>query len=189
MADPPQKKRSTLGILLAVIGVGVVAMAIATAIVGYLVWSSPKGREMVGAVGKAIRVARASQNAPGAKELRAMGCKSSMIMSVDDLSALSGQKDAAVLADAIESLVVCGVSPFTTPPTCDDVSRTYIGAVGRRQRPFLVMVQRTGRSAAECSVLYEGSGEPLRAVDFDAPAAPETDDEEPAPDGVDEGLR
>jgi hypothetical protein len=164
---PAKKKTSTLTILLAVIGGGLLLFAVVFGIVAYKIMSSPEGRSVVGMIGETVRIARKAQSAPGTKELRALGCKSAMVMDADDFSKMAEAADPGrpIKEAPFGTMVVCGGMPFGDPPGCDEVATTYVSAAGARERPFVVMVQKSGRSQPECSSLYAGDGSSLGALE------------------------
>jgi hypothetical protein len=167
-APPPRKKTSGLTILLAVIGGGFLLVVLVVGIVAWRVMSSPTGRLVVGAMGETIRIVQKAQKAPGTRELRAIGCKSAMVLDLDDFEKLMQRFDASTTRaepPPFGSMVACGVQPWSTPPACDAVAKTYVGAVGPRPKPFLVTVTKSGQQKALCSSLYEGDGSTSREID------------------------
>src|SRR5512135_3586202 len=113
---PPKKGRGCLIAALVSAGVGLV-IAIVVVVFVY------KAAKAVG------EVAVEGMNAPGTAELRASGCDVAMVM---DMSKISSMFDAgSAAASSSGSIVVaCNVNPGRTAPSCDDVAKTYVKAVG-----------------------------------------------------------
>lgn len=178
--QPPKKKRSTLTIVLSIIGGGLLLLAIVVGIGIYLVLSSPKGRAIVGVMGDAVKISAKAKKAPGTKELRAMGCKDAMVVDLADFAKMAEYFDAGAAfssgEDGFGEMVVCSVNPWGTPPSCERVANTYVGAVGTRSKPFIVSVQQTGSKKA-CTGLYDGSATEMTGSGDDVPSMPEFSDE------------
>lgn len=162
----PRKKTSTLTILLAVIGGGLLLVFAIGALVAYKVMSSPEGRTIVGAVGETMRVMRKAQSAPGTKELRKLGCNQPMAMDLEDLARITQTMDRPPPPPgAFRTMVLCPVSLWSTPPSCEEVASTYVRAIGPSDRAFLVMVQQSGKQKPHCSALFDGAGVLTGAID------------------------
>lgn len=166
----PKAKTSGLTILLAVIGGGFLVIVAVLAIVAWRVMASPEGRAIVGVVGDTMKIVQKAQKAPGTRELRGAGCKTAMVLELEDLAKIVERFDASRPSESpFGSMVACGVQPWGSPPACDDLAKTYVGAVGPRPKPFLVSVTKSGQQKPLCSTLYDGEG--ARTQDFDDPAA------------------
>lgn len=173
-APPPKKKTSGLTILLAVIGGGFLLIVLVVGVVAWRVMASPKGRFIVGVMGETVRIVQKAQKAPGTRELRAMGCKSAMVLDLEDFERLMERFDAGSKQTGpapFGEMVACGVQPWSTPPSCDEVAKTYVAAVGPRAKPFLTTVTKSGQQKAVCSALYEPDGTGSRAIDDPGAAA------------------
>jgi hypothetical protein len=161
---PPLKKKSDKGCLiaLAVTG-GVVALFVAIGGFGVYHFSQTKeGKAIFGAVGDFTRLIQESQNAPGTKEVRALGCTTAMAMDIDKWGSVFQAFDASVPAGEFSMMVVCQTS-HNPAPTCDDVARTYLSAAGPPARDLAVQVTRGGgNSGSLCSTLYKPDGTRLR---------------------------
>jgi hypothetical protein len=165
-APPPRPlpKRSNRGcfIALAIVGgLGVLVLAVA----GFGIYrfaNSSEGKAVFGTVGDMVELATEAQHAPGAKEVAALGCDTAMAMDMDKMQRIMHDRfDAsATVSSKFSVLVVCQVGMFAkSPPSCDDVATTYVGAAGPPARGFAVNVQRGGgRANTLCSTLYDPSG-------------------------------
>jgi hypothetical protein len=144
-----------LGIVVAVL----VLLVVLGAIVVHRVASSPEGRKVLGLVRDTARVVGESTNAPGTKELRALGCDSAMVMDMAAWLRVFGT-DGGVPRQSgqLDLFVICGTGLLKTPPSCERVAETYVGAVGRAGGPFQVMVQRQGRNRPLCALCYDAGG-------------------------------
>jgi hypothetical protein len=168
VAPPPRPvppKRSNRGcfIALAIVGgVGFVVVALAAFGI-YRFANSKEGKMVVGTFGDMVELAAEAQHAPGTPEVRALGCDTAMAMDMDRMTSIMHERlDAsATVPSTFSMLVVCQIGMFSskTPPTCDDVARTYVGAAGSPARGFAVNVQRgSGRANVICSTLYDSAG-------------------------------
>jgi hypothetical protein len=161
---PPQKK-SDKGCLiaLAVTG-GVIALVVGVGAFGiYRFSQSKEGKMVFGAIGDMTKFIAEAQNAPGTKELRGMGCGTAMAMDVDEMNRIFEHFDASIPPSKEFSMMVVCQANRGTPPTCDDVARTYVAAAGPPARGFAVDVTRGGgRSGTVCSTLYDPDGTRVR---------------------------
>ena len=154
------KKKSGRGclILLSVLGglffLGLVGVGIAA----WTAASSPKGQQAL----RVLQEMKAAQNAPGTRELNAIGCHQAMVIDMDTVG-----KDLLDLFDsgvqkpeklAAKLTVYCQSGPFDTAPTCADVARVFVKAAPPNQ-PFLVTVKRQADAKQLCSSLYSMTGE------------------------------
>ncbi len=143
----------TVGIILLVLGVGMVAVCAGGA---YWVAQNPAIREGLGAIAEA-------QNAPGAEELRAAGCDQAVILApqvfltmfaglAESMEDLDDPEVAALLP---EVAVVCNTT-LNTSISCAQVAETYIAAVGTGGGTFMAQVASSG--ADPCQDVFDGSG-------------------------------
>jgi hypothetical protein len=160
--DPgsPQKKSGrgcvvVLSLLGGLFFLGLVGIAIAA----WMAASSPKGQQAI----KVVQEMKAAQNAPGTRELKALGCTQAMVidmssvgkdvMSLFDSGAMKESKLPAKLS------VYCQPGPFASAlPTCAEVARTFVNAAPPSES-FLATVQRQGETKSLCSSLYTKTGE------------------------------
>jgi hypothetical protein len=151
----PQDKPSGSGCLtaLAVVG-GLFVLVLALAGIG--IWrlaSTREGKAMFGAIGAATKAAAEAQRAPGAAQVRALGCDQAMVL---DMSRMSPGSELSVL-------VVCQVGTLGgSTPSCDEVARVYREATGASALPFAAKVERPGRGGEICSSVYGADGRKVR---------------------------
>jgi hypothetical protein len=170
MQTPPApgiapKKKSTSGCLiaLAVVG-GLGVLVVALAAFGLYRFSTTKEGKMVfGVIGEATKMAAEAQSAPGAAEVRALGCDQGMVMDMNKMGKIFEQLDAsAPPSDQLSVMVFCQVGVFAKAPTCDAVAHTYHAAVGSH-RGFAAYVTHSGGHGGEvCSSLYDADGKKVR---------------------------
>lgn len=186
---PPKRKLGGLYVLLGIIGVGALLFLAVAGYVGWRIYSSPEGRARMGQIGGALSLASKAQKAPGTKELRAAGCGQALVMSFDDIAAIAGLDAGARDRETLPfgETVVCAGKPLRTAPTCEDVARTYVKAVGERPQGFLVTVSRGGTGREDCSALFDKTGtfvadgkDPFRGRGVPAPVP---SDDDPPDDG------
>ncbi len=137
---------------LALLGVGVAA---------FFFLRSDEGKKAVTAVGRGVKIAHDAQNAPGAAELRQLGCQSALIMDLDDI-AKSFDPDRN--RNSRRMLYITCLVPFgvRTVPACDDAASEYVRAVGGTARSqFVVVVQKPFQSKPFCSELFDPQGASL----------------------------
>jgi hypothetical protein len=158
----PVAKKSDRGCLIALasVGGGVFLLVAVGAFAVYRFSQSSTGKAVFGAIGDMTELVNESQNAPGTKEVRGLGCTQAMAMDVDKMTRIMQRFDAGGGPPAkFSKMVVCQVGVLGTPPTCDDVARTYLAAAGPPDRGFAVSVTKgTGKTTTVCSILYEPDG-------------------------------
>jgi hypothetical protein len=158
---PPGPKKSGHGCLIAlgIVGAVLLALIIVVVVVLQRAANSPEGRKVLGLVRDTARVVGESTTAPGTKELRELGCDSAMVMDMNSWMRVFGA-DGGVPRPAgqLDLFVICGAGVFKTPPSCERVAQTYVGAVGTARGPFQVMVQKQGRNRPLCAVCYDAGG-------------------------------
>jgi hypothetical protein len=161
---PLPPKRSNRGCLIALAivgGVGFVVVAVAAFGI-YRFAGSKEGKMVFGTIGDMAELAAEAQHAPGTKEVAALGCDTAMAMDMDKMQSIMHDRfDASATAPSkFSMLVICQVGMFAkSPPSCDDVARTYVGAAGPPARGFAVNVQKGGgRANTLCSTLYDSAG-------------------------------
>ncbi len=146
---PPVKKGMN-GCLLAALIVGGIGIVVA-AVAGIFIYKAAK---------TLTQVAEDGLNAPGSAELRAAGCEAAVVM---DLSKLSALFDAGGAQGGTPGIVIsCATRPGKAGPTCDDLAKTYVKAVGNPRSDFIVQVQPQGVAKADCKKVYSAKGMFLR---------------------------
>jgi hypothetical protein len=145
-AQKSKKKRSGCFMFLAFLGVGVILVgALATFVAWRHGWLEKlwRGGTLV----------YEGMNAPGMKEVRALGCAQAMKMNADDVGRLIG-KDGP---HDVQDVVVC-VAKGDKPPSCNDVAEVYVKALGGSAAgPFAVSV-RHDSDGKHCTERYASDG-------------------------------
>ena len=105
-------------------------------------------------------IVRRGSTAPGLAERRALGCDlGSTVMESPRSFAL---RDAGPTTTAY-SLIACLATEGKAVPSCDDVARTYTGAV-HPPGTFVAQVRVVRRFRLECQRAYSANGTPLGDV-------------------------
>ena len=165
-APQPRPKKSGNGCLIALAVVGGLAVLLVV-VVGAGIWrfaGTKEGKAMFSAIGEATKAAAEAQSAPGAAEVRALGCDQAMVVDVARMSKLFEQLDAsAPRKEEYSVMVMCQVGLLGHgAPTCDEVAGAYRTAVGTLPGPFVAHVKHQGRSGEVCSTLYDAGGKKVR---------------------------
>ncbi len=162
---PPPAKKSGNGCLIALAIVGGLAV-LTVAGIGVGVWhfaGTTEGKRIFGAIGEGAKLIAEGQSAPGAAEVRDLGCDQGLVLDVDRFAKLLEHSDAPASHLSFSTLVICQVGAFHgDPPTCDQVASTYRAAVGTVARPFGATVTRGGGRGEICSALYDVNGNKVR---------------------------
>jgi hypothetical protein len=193
---PPEvaKKKGSGCVLLLVIagGFALLVLLLALLALGYFA-STPEGQKVVTVARETFGAMQEFQNAPGAKEVRALGCDQAMIIPMDrvmEIAAPFVDGGTAELPPGSPRLTITCVAPWTaSPPKCQAIADTYVRAVGgRAQGVFLVTTQRPGSQKPACTSMHSESGKLLRDA-TDGPGHGEAPAEEVSPEdeGGDEG--
>jgi hypothetical protein len=158
----PQPKKSGNGCLIAMLVVGGIFVlgGIFVGIGIYQFASSKEGKQIISVVGEGAKVAAEAQTAPGTSELKKLGCKQPMVMSMERLMKIAQTFNDAGSGEVgdLSVMVMCPVGLLDTPPGCDAVARTYVGAVPRPSASFAVTVSVQGKNQPHCSYLYAPDG-------------------------------
>lgn len=165
----PKKKKSSNGCLIALAIVGGLVVAF-VAVAGFGIYrfaNTKEGKMVFGAIGDATRLAAEAQNAPGAKEVRALGCDQAMAFDMEKMGKLMDRFDASAPPSGTV-MVVCQMNVFGgKEPSCNDVAHTYLAAAGPPARELLVAVRRQGGHNA-CSGVYDPKGTKIRDLPMGA---------------------
>jgi hypothetical protein len=145
-AQPAKKKGRGCLVVLAVFGGGaLLVVVVALGVAAHFGWLSKLGR--------GAKLVYQGSSAPGAKELRALGCDQVMVLNADDLGQLVGKT-----GPHSEKVVVTCVGRGSSVPTCDDAAAEYVRAVGKPDGPFIVTVRKTDGKADHCTERYADDG-------------------------------
>ncbi len=162
-AQATKNKASGKGCLIALSAFGVVFLL--SVIVGgaviYKLLDSPEGRKIVSAVADTTKLTQEAMTAPGATELRKLGCDPAMIMDTERMGAIVSQfvADAGGAPLADKTLVMCQVGMLVkTAPTCEEVAKTYLAAVPSPAGAFRVQVSASGDAEPKCQKRYSQAG-------------------------------
>jgi hypothetical protein len=170
-APPRKKSGSGCLIALAIVG-GLVMLVVAVGAFGlYRLSQTKEGKMIFGVISETTKIMTEAQSAPGAAEVRALGCDQGMVLDVDKMQKLFSYLDAsAPPSGQFSVMVICQVGyGEDKPPTCEQVSRAYHAAAGPPARGYVATVNKQGGHAV-CSVLYDPSGKKVR--DMDAHSTP-----------------
>jgi hypothetical protein len=167
----PQPKKSGNGCLIAMAVVGglLLILGIFVAIGVYKFASSKEGKQLISIVGEGAKVMAEAQTAPGTAELKKLGCKQPMVMSMERLAKIVQEINDAGSDDmgGVAVMVMCPVGLLDKPPSCDDAARTYVSAVPTPPGKFVVNVTVQGKNEPHCNNLYAPDGK--RLGDFGGP--------------------
>ena len=132
-------------------------------------WKTPDGQRMAKIVGDTAKLTYGGLSAPGAKEVRRAGrCEQSFVMTPEAVATLGndlrdgGLTDGGVAVPTARTpaMVLCQVSIFITPPTCESLAEVY-AAAAHPKAPFVVTVQKTGSLSPVCTQTFDRHGSPL----------------------------
>jgi len=158
----PKKSGNGCIIALAVVG-GLVLLTVATVAFGiYRFAGSKEGKAVFGMLGDMTKLMAEAQSAPGAEEVRALGSDQAMVLDMEKMGSVFEHLDAGVPKGGWSVMVMCQVGVLGTPPRCDDVARTYVGAAKAPPAGLAVTVTHAASQAGACSALYDAKGTRLR---------------------------
>jgi len=133
--------------------------------VGVLVYkalNSEQGQRVMKLAGSAIAMTQKATTAPGAAELRALGCTEAMVMDLEGFREIVEEAKGEIRGNVPDDLIVaCNMGPLAPAPSCEQVAQTYLRAVGSPPKSFLVVVQRKGRQGSECGGRFDANGAAL----------------------------
>ncbi len=144
--NPREKKRSGCLTFFALVGVGVMLVG---AVGTFVAWR----HGWLEKLWRGGKLAYEGINAPGMKEVRALGCAQAMKMNADEVGRLMGKEG----EHEVKDVVVC-VAQGDTAPSCNDVAETYLKAIGgTAEGPFAVTVRRDS-DKKHCTERYASDG-------------------------------
>jgi hypothetical protein len=162
--QPPAKKKGNgclvaLGIFAGILVLGAIAAGIGI----YVFSQSDEGKHAFGIMKEGIKAAQEGANAPGTPELRELGCQQAIVL---DMNKLMKHFDAGqAKSDEPLLMVTCQATATGTPPTCDDVARTYVKAMGgHAESPIAVVVQVPFKPGKQCRRYYSEDGTFIREI-------------------------
>ena len=158
----PQKKGMS-GCAIAAIIAGALFLIGGLVVVGVVVFVVHKASEVVGDLQASVKEA---QNAPGAEDLRAAGCKQAMVMDMDKV-AKQALKDipgtSGVQIDAGGGIFVQCQVEAGKDFTCAKVAKVFLSSPGHAVGPFTASVADM-QGQESCARDYDGYGKELGAA-------------------------
>lgn len=160
---PPPPKKGTSGWLIAlgIVG-GVLFLGVVVVVVAVVAFvRSDVGQTTIKVVGASKHLLDKGTNAPGAANVRAMGCDQALVWTMADFQELMDAFDASAGAGAPpdDVMVMCQVQAMHPAPKCDDVAATYVGAIGGSAAgKITVIVQQQGNNHPICENRYDATG-------------------------------
>lgn len=161
----PQKKGcSGCLLVLAILAGFAIAGALVIGVFAYRFATTEEGKALVSTVGEGVKIMSEAQNAPGAKEIRDVGCTQALVVDVERMGKLMDAGGDAV--GEFSKVITCQVGLLGTAPTCDQLAKTYVHAAGKPPRGFMVTVthQRHPQKPT-CMKLYSPSGTKVRDLE------------------------
>jgi hypothetical protein len=163
---PAPKKRS--GCLIAVVIVGGLAglVCLGSAIAMLVAARSDTGKKVFEAFDRGVKFAEKGITAPGAAEVRALGCPQAVVMDMKEAMRIAELfVDAGIKDDAELSMMMVSCSAKygddKVLPSCEEIAATYAKAV-KSEREFQVEVKRGGKQKPECRADFAPDGTFLR---------------------------
>lgn len=163
-----KKQSVVVKILLAVLAVLVILGGLTAAAI-YKWYSSPETQEKLGAARDLVRMSVEASQAPGAKELRNLGCRQAAIFDKDQADrylASIGKVMAAPNSEKLQvPLVLCGIERSRNL-SCESVAGAYGSAAENAEEEVLVMVQKQGLlQEVVCAGVYSKKGSLVQKID------------------------
>ncbi|MFT3710471.1 MAG: hypothetical protein QM817_22840 [Archangium sp.] len=163
----PQQQNSgcSRGCLIAVLAAGGL-MLLVVVVSGIFLWraaSSEEGQKVMKAIGKGASLAAKGLNAPGAAEIRDLGCPEAFVLDMQDMRELIGIFDTdggdPLSNIGPNTMVMC--QGYGTLPTCDEIAAVYTPVKDRPRGEFVVLVQGKTSKVQQCSKRYADDGSSL----------------------------
>ena len=157
-----------LTILLGILGM----LMLTCGVSGYLFLQSEQGRKLVAGAREAVALVEEAAQAPGAAELRDLGCDQALITTVGRMSGVLGtflEKADLDLGDEVSDetmLVICNMQGSRGGPGCASIASAYVAATDPAA-PFVVLSgDRSGPERSACQGLYDRYGDKLKELDL-----------------------
>src|SRR6185312_5232167 len=163
---PPADAKKTNGCLIALFIVGgLLLLVLGAAAIGLVIFArSETGKKIASVASKGGKILKKSVNAPGTAELVKLGCAQAMVIDPDDFSDIVGEfVDGGIPKGKTERMVICQAPPSGTSPTCDEVAKTYVAAVGASESGFVFTSGAKGKGTG-CQAEYDGAGNYIREL-------------------------
>jgi hypothetical protein len=156
MAPEPEKKGLSGCMIAVIVGVGLLAAAVAA--VAWFISRTPEGKQTVEFARASAQMMMRAAQAPGASELKKTLCKqAALVLDVDEFHRIQKMLQAPQGASRAHLQVNCDPGSGNPIPSCGDVARTWLAAVGHTDGDFEVAVKQGGK--AHCAELYSATGE------------------------------
>ena len=176
---------------LIVLGVMVVG-ALVLGIVVFRMMQDPEVRKFVSAAREGMSVYVDAAQAPGAAELRALGCRDAMVVDTERLATIVERlnPDASVEVPAddealVSPLLVCLVDG-ASKVTCPQIVVAYVKAVPDAPEQMLaqVVIRSRGQDRVRCGGSFQRDGTLIRSMDGSAlpPGGMPSDEPQPPAD-------
>jgi hypothetical protein len=176
---PPPVKKGMSGCLLAFLIAGGLFLLVA---VGGGIWAYMQFSEFIGATKDMAKLMIEAQNAPGAAEIRKLGCNQAIVLDMAKLSEVAQRFEDEIarregrsakkldLGEEATYFVQCQAG-FTDKISCQAVADAFVGAVEPSGK-FVVQVADAGGNQQQCNEAFDAKGRSLGKTD--APDLPDT---------------
>lgn len=161
----PAAKRSGYMTVIYVV-LGLVGFFAVTGVIGvWLFVRSETGQRIINSVGKSVTLFQEASNAPGTKELRALGCSRALVIPFDKLADIMRNISADAARDIDRerlpgdgTMIVCQVTTSDKPAlACPDIARAYARAVPTAPDRFGVTLQQRNETVCEGKFTRDGT--------------------------------
>jgi len=160
---PQGKGPHACTVIAALLAAGLLVVAGLVAYGIHRIYQDPELRNMAEAVEEGVDIMVEARSAPGAEELRELGCDEALVLDVDRMRKLMNRFDAGVppvRPDEPKLWITCQVGSLGTAPSCQRAALTFAGAA-RPTEPFMLMVQKTSDSKTGCLEKFTRRGASL----------------------------
>ena len=155
---PEPEKKGLSGCMIAVI-VGVVLLA---AIIGAIAWfmlRTSEGKQTIEFARASAQMMMRAAQAPGTSELKNTLCKkAALVLDIDEYHRIQKMLQAPQGASRAHLQVNCDPGDANPVPSCGDVARTWLKAVGHTDGDFEVAV-KLGGTKVHCAEVYSATGD------------------------------
>lgn len=163
-----KKQSIVVKVVLGILAVLAVLGALTAAAI-YKWYTAPETQEKLGAAKDLVRMNIEAARAPGAEELRKLGCQQAAIFDKEQAARYLESIGKVMAAPGTEKvripLVFCGVQP-SSKLTCETVAITYGASVPGAGAEVLVMIQTQSiPQELICSGVYDREGTLVRKIE------------------------
>jgi hypothetical protein len=160
---PAPAKKGSNGCLIALAVAAGIAL-VACLIGGAALWKvsqNPEIKRAMNAAGKGIKLVTKGASAPGAAEVKALGCQQAFVLDATEMFDLLDEfVDGGSAEDRTEfagMMIFCQTR--STGPSCEQIATTYAKAAAPAE-PFMVTVSKAS-GAKGCEAKFTPSGAPI----------------------------